>query len=77
VNDFTTLDSYQGWTPLATGTTMKQPKVARTTDGKIDWQWRTNTPPVSMDDMKTLENKGLVSDQIQHLSLESTCMVEW
>ena len=38
----------------------KKPKVARTADGKLDWQWRSNTPPLSLDDMKTLEKKGLI-----------------
>ena len=53
------LDRYQGWTPLQAGSTMQQPKVARTASGELDYQWRTGTPPA---DLAQLHKLGLVTD---------------
>ena len=53
--------NYEGWTPLAAGSTAAAPKVARTAAGKLDWQWRKGSPPMGATEMAQLAKQGLVT----------------
>ena len=53
--------NYEGWTPLAHGSTASAPKVARTPSGQLDWQWRKGMPPVTATELMQLAKQGLIS----------------
>jgi hypothetical protein len=53
---------YQAFTCLAPGTAYKKgaAKLDRSADGKLNWNWKTNTGYVSDDQQKELLNAGLI-----------------
>lgn len=53
--------NYEGWTPLAAGSTAAAPKIARTADGKLDWQWRKGLPPMAVTELAKLAKAGHVT----------------
>jgi hypothetical protein len=45
LNNFTNLAHYEAWTCLAPGSTRDNPRVLRTSEGKLAWRWTTRSMP--------------------------------
>ena len=54
--------NYEGWTPLAYGSTASAPKAARTASGQLDWQWRKGLAPMTATELMQLAKQGVISD---------------
>lgn len=63
VHSFLDLAQYEAFTPLATGSRLKDPKIDRDRDGRVVYGWKKNTPPVSPSDVKSLIAKGLLKGE--------------
>ena len=55
--------NYEGWTPLAPGSTASAPRVARTRSGHLDWQWRKGLPPMTATELMLLAKQGQRSEE--------------
>ncbi len=63
LKDLSKPEKYQSHTPLKAGTTFQGVDTALERDdaGKLDWQWRTNTPPLTPDQQRQLVKAGIMT----------------
>jgi hypothetical protein len=58
--DFLNVGEYECFTPLAEGSSLDAPRLARNAEGRLDYAWRKNTPAVGPAEEKKLLSSGRI-----------------